>query len=208
MVSNVHCRLSAVKFSSGRLNEFSSTLLAMVEDDGFVGRRLGQLRGERSQKSLADEMRLRGWKWSQATVWAIERGDRSLKLMEARDLAAVLDIQLDDFFGDPDVLSTEAEFKQLAYDLLQEYTTAVENLRKLQFSHDFLQARMTDIQKDERFKRLLQFAEFHLEKFTVDMAVTHAKTPDSGAGASRPGRRRGLGRGSARLFHSMPEEKD
>lgn len=35
-------------------------------------------------------MRERGWKWSQATVWAVEKGDRPLRLAEANDLAAIL----------------------------------------------------------------------------------------------------------------------
>ena len=37
-------------------------------------------------------MRDRGWKWSQATVWSIERGERSVKLAEVQDLAACLNV--------------------------------------------------------------------------------------------------------------------
>lgn len=35
-------------------------------------------------------MRERGWKWSQATVWSIEKGERPLRLAEAEALADVL----------------------------------------------------------------------------------------------------------------------
>lgn len=45
-----------------------------------------------SQKALADAMRGRGHKWSQSTVWAAEKGDRPLKLSEARDLEDLLDV--------------------------------------------------------------------------------------------------------------------
>lgn len=43
-----------------------------------------------SQQALADRMRERGWKWSQATVWAVEKGERPLRLAEAMDLAQIL----------------------------------------------------------------------------------------------------------------------
>lgn len=35
-------------------------------------------------------MRTRGWKWSQATVWAVEKGERPLRLAEAEDLVSIL----------------------------------------------------------------------------------------------------------------------
>lgn len=58
--------------------------------DRTIGENVVTLRGEMSQKALADAMRERGHKWSQATVWAVEKGDRPLKLTEANDLAGVL----------------------------------------------------------------------------------------------------------------------
>ncbi|WP_061962273.1 helix-turn-helix domain-containing protein [Demequina flava] len=63
-----------------------------VGADAQIGRNLATFRGERSQKYLAEKMRSRGWKWSQATVWAIEKGERPLKLAEAHDLVAVLNL--------------------------------------------------------------------------------------------------------------------
>lgn len=35
-------------------------------------------------------MRMRGHKWSQATVWAVEKGERGVRLAESADLAEVL----------------------------------------------------------------------------------------------------------------------
>jgi hypothetical protein len=59
--------------------------------DEKIGRNLARLRGNRSQKDIADAMRERGWKWSQATVWSIEKGERPLRVAEAADLAQILD---------------------------------------------------------------------------------------------------------------------
>lgn len=58
--------------------------------DRLIGENVVTLRGEMSQKALAEAMRDRGHKWSQSTVWAVEKGDRPLKLAEAEDLAREL----------------------------------------------------------------------------------------------------------------------
>lgn len=59
--------------------------------DENIGANVAVLRGEISQKDLASRMRERGWKWSQATVWSVEKGERPLRLAEAADLAEILD---------------------------------------------------------------------------------------------------------------------
>ena len=61
-----------------------------------IGRNLQKLRGERSQQRVADYMRDCKHKWSQSTVWSVEKGDRPLRLTEAKDLAAFLEVQLGD----------------------------------------------------------------------------------------------------------------
>jgi hypothetical protein len=35
-------------------------------------------------------MKARGWKWSQATVWSVEKGERPLRLAEAEDIRVIL----------------------------------------------------------------------------------------------------------------------
>jgi hypothetical protein len=65
-----------------------------VGSDEQIGMNLVRFRADRSQQSLADAMRERGWKWSQATVWSVETGERPLRLSEATDLAEVLGILL------------------------------------------------------------------------------------------------------------------
>lgn len=65
--------------------------------DRQIGRNVAAFRDERSQKEVAEAMRQLGWKWSQATLWAIEKGERPLRLAEAKDLAQVLGAQSQNF---------------------------------------------------------------------------------------------------------------
>lgn len=59
--------------------------------DELIGRNLARMRADRPQSEIAAAMRERGYKWSQATVWAVEKGERPLRLTEAADLSKVLD---------------------------------------------------------------------------------------------------------------------
>lgn len=68
--------------------------------DATIGANVAILRGERTQKFIADEMRKRGVKWSQTTVWEIESGKRSLKAKEAKILAGVLNTTVDRLFDE------------------------------------------------------------------------------------------------------------
>lgn len=61
-----------------------------------------------SQKDLAIAMRERGHKWSQATVWNVERGERPLRLSEATALADVLELQ-----SVQSITAPEGEFEYL-----------------------------------------------------------------------------------------------
>ncbi|WP_439593599.1 hypothetical protein [Microbacterium sp.] len=63
-----------------------------MTSDVEIGRNVARVRGLVSQKDLADEMRRRGFRWSQATVWAVEKGERPLRLAEAEALGKIMDI--------------------------------------------------------------------------------------------------------------------
>ena len=63
----------------------------MINDE-LIGRNLTLLRGSMSQKELAERMRKLGFKWSQATVWSIEKGERPLRLTESEALGSVFGI--------------------------------------------------------------------------------------------------------------------
>lgn len=70
--------------------------------DRLIGETVKELRGERSQKTLADEMRSRfGHAWSQSTVWSIETGARPLRLTEAQDLADLLGVSIERLLPTP-----------------------------------------------------------------------------------------------------------
>ena len=69
----------------------------MIGTDQDVGQAVARLRGERTQQAIADAMRERGWKWSQATVWSVEKGERPLRLREAAVLASVLGSNVEAF---------------------------------------------------------------------------------------------------------------
>lgn len=61
-----------------------------MTSDEQIGKNLVELRGDLSQKDLADAMRKLGFRWSQATVWSIEKGERPLRLTEAEAVAEIL----------------------------------------------------------------------------------------------------------------------
>lgn len=73
-----------------------------------IGTNLLNYRGDMSQTELAGIMRGLGFKWSQATVWAIEKGERSLRLEEAEAVARCLGIAVQDLLREDDDLEVWA----------------------------------------------------------------------------------------------------
>lgn len=69
-------------------------------DDKNIGERVKAARGGTAQNAVANEMKALGHRWSQATVWAVEKGERSLKMAEGRDLAMVLGVSVLDLLED------------------------------------------------------------------------------------------------------------
>lgn len=65
----------------------------MDDLDALIGKNLARLRGDLSQADLAREMKERGFKWSQATVWSIEKGERPLRLSESKHVAEILGVK-------------------------------------------------------------------------------------------------------------------
>lgn len=59
-----------------------------------IGQNIDRLRrdADKTQKEVAEYMRAAGFKWSQATVWSVEAGERPVRLSEAYELARLLDI--------------------------------------------------------------------------------------------------------------------
>jgi transcriptional regulator with XRE-family HTH domain len=96
-------------------------VLTMPLNDEKVGGNLSRLRGDMSQKDFASRMRERGWKWSQATVWSVEKGERPLRFTEALDVVDILGVELATLVGDVDDL--ELEF------FSSKYTRAIDDVR-------------------------------------------------------------------------------
>jgi len=69
--------------------------------DEMIGRNLTRVRGDMSQKDLAAGMRDRGHRWSQATVWNVERGERPLRLSEAAVLATMFGVDVSSLLDGP-----------------------------------------------------------------------------------------------------------
>lgn len=63
----------------------------MTVSDEQIGKNVARFRGDLSQVDLAKAMRAQGFKWSQATVWAVEKGERPMRLTEAEALSGILD---------------------------------------------------------------------------------------------------------------------
>lgn len=63
--------------------------------DEHIGQNLRTFRGLKSQTEVASDMALRGFPWSQTTVYQVETGKRPLRMTEAVALAEILDFSLD-----------------------------------------------------------------------------------------------------------------
>lgn len=79
----------------------------MSDRDEAIGQNLARFRGERTQQDVADAMRSLGYKWSQATVWSVEKGERPMRLTEAIDIAHILGVDVLDMISTP----SEAVFR-------------------------------------------------------------------------------------------------
>lgn len=100
-------------------------------DDEAIGQNIARLRGPLSQVDLAKKMKGKGWKWSQSTVWSVEKGDRPLRLREASDLAEILGTPLESLLVPPQQLNTLRELAKNTTALDMEYDATVEAVRGL-----------------------------------------------------------------------------
>lgn len=103
----------------------------MSDRDREVGEVVAELRGGLTQQTVADGMRERGWKWSQATVWSVEKGERPLRLVEAQDLALVLGVETDALLQAPESAAADRRIIEAAREVREAYDRAVMNLRSM-----------------------------------------------------------------------------
>lgn len=82
--------------------------------DVEIGGNLTRVRAGMSQKDLAEAMRKKGFRWSQATVWAVEKGERPLRLAEAEAIGQVLDVQFHLLLRSSTEVSLVYQFRELS----------------------------------------------------------------------------------------------
>jgi transcriptional regulator with XRE-family HTH domain len=82
----------------------------MTIQDKQIGEKVRALREAAllSQSEIARQMRDRGTKWAQATVWSVESGERPLRLTEAGMLAEICNADPASFFGGAKSMRSDA----------------------------------------------------------------------------------------------------
>ncbi len=107
-----------------------------TDADKRIGRAVLIARGEMTQQAVAAEMKRRGWKWSQATVWSIEAGERPLRLAEAEELADILKVAYSRFLA----TETEAHLWSMARRCSDANQEVIEAVRKFLTAREYLGA--------------------------------------------------------------------
>lgn len=116
-------------------------------DDALIGRNVARLRGDRAQQWLADEMRKRGWRWSQATVWSVEQGTRPLRLAEAQALASIMKVPLQRLFEQERVALAMVGVRLAADEVSDAFEAAVGALSDLLGAQEWLASRIDEAQE-------------------------------------------------------------
>jgi len=75
----------------------------------MIGATVTLLRGAMSQQAVADAMRDKGHRWTQSTVWTVEKGERRLLLSEGAELAAVFDVSVEMLLKPPDEAALQSD---------------------------------------------------------------------------------------------------
>lgn len=155
-------------------------LVAM--DAKEIGENLEAMRRNKmSQKELGEAMRDRGHKWSQTTVYAIERGDRHIKLDEARDIALLLNVDLGDFFQSSGDVLLARQAQRAAQSLQSHWNTVrgqVLNFRHQQDETREIISECTALaqrsHRPETLMKAAEYAEGSLSVYSIQGAVDRA----------------------------------
>ncbi|MUN55319.1 hypothetical protein GMA10_08880 [Kocuria koreensis] len=151
--------------------------------DPLIGENLARLRGEISQKTLAKEMSDRGFKWASSTVFNIEHGERSLRLVEALELAKLLKVELSDFFDIPADVGPARKVQDLYLEVARHWTVVKDSVSSLLEARGRLQSAVNDClsrapesDRPNTLRRAADFGQGQLDSATVDSAVTRGHT--------------------------------
>lgn len=142
-------------------------------DNQHIGGAVRALRERRgaSQEAVAEAMRKAGHeKWSQATVWSVEQGTRPLRLAEAADLAATLEVSIDDLLRVPDDVERRARLYDAITDVARSFNNSRAELRSL-MAHRY---RLTRMLEDPEMR-----AAAEEPRFVKSLQETSELTPES-----------------------------
>ena len=135
------------------------------------------LRDAIPQQAVADAMRERDHRWSQSTVWAVEKGERRLLLSEAADLAEILDVSVEALLERPDEIGLQSEIAGECRSIGQLYNEAVWTMYELSAGHDVLQGYLDEAERKEFQLTLVTEATIHnVKKMTPSQALKEAET--------------------------------
>lgn len=126
------------------------------------------MRGKSSQKELADWMRQRGFKWSQATVWSIEKGERPLRLSEAEAVADIYGADVSSLLRGTSVVRAEAEVKSVTR-WHRELRSALEHYRR---SRLLLAAALDESEDADLGRELRTSAQEWIDMTAIDIVLS------------------------------------
>jgi len=142
-----------------------------TDADKRIGRAVLIARGEMTQQAVAAEMKRRGWKWSQATVWSIEAGERPLRLAEAEALADILEVAYSQFLA----TETDAQLWSMARRCSDAQREIIEAVRKFLTAREYLDASLQFArQKAESVPYVLADGGGWLDKDALENTVRRA----------------------------------
>jgi hypothetical protein len=152
-----------------------------------IGATVSLLRDAIPQQAVADAMRQRGHKWSQSTVWAVEKGERRLLLSEAADLAQVLDVSVEALLKRPDEVGLQSEIAGECRSIGQLYNEAIWTLHELAAAHDVLQGRLDEAERKGFRLTIVTEATIHnAKKMMPEQALEEAEALKDRDNKDRP----------------------
>lgn len=139
----------------------------MTQLDRWIGSNVERLRKRRelNQVDVAERMSDDGFKWSQRTVWAVEKGERPLRLAEAQVLARGFKVGLDELVGAPEAMAVAHKF----FDANDMCRHAVSNLGNA-------------LQQAQAAMNIAQFELMELSERQTDVNDVAQKLPDATMG--------------------------
>lgn len=150
-------------------------MLSIMSDvDKRIGEAVLTQRGHMAQQTLADAMRERGHKWSQATVWSVEKGERPLRLSEAGSVAEVLGVRIEDLI-DPSPTAAQDKRAMILGRVIS--TGGFRDVVRGIARHKHNRAELEKLLESDLSDEVRQRSEDALDAFTVEGAIGIGTAP-------------------------------